>query len=87
MPLYYVVPADAPIELWDSGMSVFVHADATLATLAAQYHVPLWSIAQINRVSEGASLTAGQRIVVPRHLNPPTASNDGAVSTQAPPKR
>ena len=57
------------------------------ATLAAQYHVPLWSIAQINRVSEGASLTAGQRIGVPRHLNPPTASNDGAVSTQAPPKR
>ena len=40
--LYYVVPADAPIELRDSGMSVFVHADATLATLAAQYHVPLW---------------------------------------------
>ena len=87
VPLYYVVPADAPIELWDSGMSVFVHADATLAMLAAQYHVPLWSIAQINRVSEGASLTAGQRIVVPRHLNPPTASNDGAVSTQTPPKR
>jgi len=87
VPLHYVVPADAAIELWDSGMPVVARADSTLATLAAQYHVPLWSIAQINRVPEGASLTAGQRVVVPRHLNPLAAPNDGTVSAQARPKR
>ena len=87
MPLHYVVPADAAIELWDSGMPVVARADSTFATLAAQYHVPLWSIAQINRVPEGASLTAGQRVVVPRHLNPLAAPNDGTVSAQARPKR
>jgi thioesterase domain-containing protein len=87
VPLHYVVPADAAIELWDSGMPVVARADSTLATLAAQYHVPLWSIAQINRVPEGASLTAGQRVVVPRHLNPLAAPNDGTVSVQARPKR
>ena len=87
VPLHYVVPADAAIELWDSGMPVVARADSTLATLAAQHHVPLWSIAQINRVPEGAPLTAGQRVVVPRHLNPLAAPNDGTVSAQARPKR
>jgi LysM domain len=87
VPLHYVVPADAAIELWDSGMPVFAHADDTLATLAAQYHVPLWSIAQINRLPEDAPLTGGQRVVVPRHLDPLAAPDNGAVSAQAPPKR
>ena len=86
-PLHYVVPADAAIELWDSGMPVFARTGDTLATLAARYHVPLWSIVQINRVPDGASLTAGQRVVVPRHLNPLAAPNESAVSAQAPPKR
>jgi LysM repeat protein len=49
---------------------VAARAGDTLQTLAAQYRVPLWSLTQANQVQENAPLTAGQRIVVPRHLAP-----------------
>jgi hypothetical protein len=70
VPIRYVVPADAAIELWDSGMPVYVRSGDTLKTLAAYYHVPLWSLTQINQVSENTPLAARQRIIVPRHLIP-----------------
>jgi fermentation-respiration switch protein FrsA (DUF1100 family) len=74
VPIRLVVPAEASIELWDSGIPVAAHAGDTLKTLAATYHVPLWSLAQTNSVSDHAVLTEGQRIVVPRHLTPMAAS-------------
>jgi hypothetical protein len=86
-PLRYVVPASAAIELWDSGMPVLAHRGDTLQTLAALYHVPLWSLTQINKMPEGAPLTPGQRVIIPRHLVPLAAADNGAVSGQAPPKR
>ena len=70
VPIHLEVPADAAIELWDSGLPVAAHAGDTLKTLAATYHVPLWALAQINSVSEREPLSEGQRIVVPRHLVP-----------------
>jgi hypothetical protein len=70
VPLRIVIPANAPIELWDSGMPVTAHAGDTLQTLATTYHVPLWSLTQVNRKSEKATLTEGERIVVPRFLGP-----------------
>lgn len=70
VPIHLQVPADAAIELWDSGLPVQAHAGDTLKTLAAAYHVPLWSLAKINSVPETAALDEGQRIVVPRHLMP-----------------
>jgi fermentation-respiration switch protein FrsA (DUF1100 family) len=70
VPIRLEVPADASIELWDSGLPVAAHAGDTLKTLAANYHVPLWSLLAINSVSERATLTEGQRIIVPRHLTP-----------------
>jgi hypothetical protein len=70
VPIRYVVPTDAAIELWDSGIPVFARSGNTLETLAAYYAVPLWSLTQINHVSQGTPLTTGQRIVVPRHLFP-----------------
>ncbi len=82
IPIRYVVPADAAIELWDSGTPVFAHPGDTLETLAAYYRVPLWSLTQINQVSNGVPLTDHQRIVIPRHLVPLAA-----VSGQPPPKR
>jgi LysM repeat protein len=69
-PLHIVVPATASIDLWDSGVPVSVRAGDTLRTLAATYHVPLWALAQINQRSEEATLTTGERIVVPRYLAP-----------------
>ena len=68
VPLRIVFAATGPIELWDSGAAVSAHAGETLQGLAAAYHVPAWAVAQINRKSESAALTDGERIVVPRYL-------------------
>jgi len=82
VPIRYVVPPDATVELWDSGMPAFVRAGDTLETIAANYSVPLWSLTQINQIPEGAALVANQRVIVPRNLVPLAA-----VTGQSPPKR
>jgi LysM domain len=71
VPIRYVVPADAAIELWDSGMPVFARSGDTLQALSAFHRVPLWSLTQINQVPDSAALPPGQRIIVPRQLVPP----------------
>lgn len=70
LPLNYVVPPDADIELWDSGMSVFARPGDSLQTIAALYHVPLWSVTQVNKGAEKTPLVPGERVIVPRHLVP-----------------
>jgi fermentation-respiration switch protein FrsA (DUF1100 family) len=82
VPLHLEVPADAAIELWDSGVPVQAHAGDTLKTLAMTYHVPLWTLAESNGMSVRASLSEGQRVVVPRHLQP--MSIPSAVTSYAP---
>ena len=57
-----------PIELWDSGLPIAGHAGDTLHTIAAAYHVPLWALTQLNKVSESAALTEGQRVVIPHYI-------------------
>jgi thioesterase domain-containing protein len=68
LPLRLVFAASGPIELWDSGMAVSAHVGETLQSVAAAYHVPVWAVAQLNRKSEGAALTEGERVIVPRYL-------------------
>jgi thioesterase domain-containing protein len=68
VPLHIVFAATGPIELWDSGKPVAAQAGDTLQSLAAANHVPLWALVQINQKPENATLTAGERIVVPRYL-------------------
>jgi len=75
IPIRFVVPADAKLDLWDSGMPVFAHVGDSLQTLASLYHVPLWSLTQINPALNAGPLTPGLRIIVPRHLLPPGAAN------------
>ncbi len=82
VPIHLEVPAEAAIELWDSGLPVAAHAGDTLKTLAATYHVPLWALAQINSVSQSEPLTEGQRIVIPRYLVPMTMPS--AITSYAP---
>jgi hypothetical protein len=36
--------------------------------------VPLWALAQINRMPERATLAGGERIIVPRNLAPAGAT-------------
>jgi pimeloyl-ACP methyl ester carboxylesterase len=70
VPLRYVVPPDRPIELWDSGIPLAARSGDTLLKLAELHHLPLWSLTQINQMSDSAPLTAGQRVIIPRHLLP-----------------
>ena len=81
IPLRIDIPSTGSIELWDSGLPVLARAGDTLPTLAATYHVPLWALTQVNNLSEGAALTKGERITVPRYLIPMAAPN--AVSSRA----
>jgi hypothetical protein len=82
VPLRYVVPAGAEIELWDSGMWVPARPGDTLQSIAAAYHLPLWSLTQMNKGPDNTPLVPGERIIVPRHLVP-----FAEVSAHAPPKR
>ncbi|MGN6747106.1 MAG: LysM peptidoglycan-binding domain-containing protein [Xanthobacteraceae bacterium] len=82
VPLHLEVPAGAAIELWDSGVPVQAHAGETLKSVAITYHVPLWTLAESNRVSASAPLSEGQRVIVPRHLAP--MSIPSAVTSYAP---
>jgi thioesterase domain-containing protein len=87
VPLHIVFAATGPIELWDSGTPISAHAGETLQSLATEYHVPLWALAQINQKSESAALTEGERIVVPRYLGqklgPRPAANEAAKPTKS----
>jgi len=39
-------------------------------SIAQKYAAPVWAVAQINRIGAGSSLQPGQRLIVPRHLDP-----------------
>ena len=80
IPLRYVVPASADIELWDSGVMVTASAGDTLQSIAASLHLPLWSLTQMNKGPDNMPLVPGERIIVPRHLAPLAE-----VSAHAPP--
>jgi len=82
VPLRYVVPSDAPLELWDSGTPQLARSGDTLQRLATLNGVPLWSLTQANQYSDSAPLSVGQRILVPRRLVPPVA-----ISAASRPKR
>jgi esterase/lipase len=70
VPLHLEVPADTAVELWDSGLLVQAHAGDTLKSIAASYHVPAWSLSEINAMSVRSPLSEGQRVIIPRHLVP-----------------
>jgi LysM domain len=87
VPLRFVVPAGAAIELWDSGVPAVARSGDTLQTLAALYRVPVWSLAQTNQVPNDALLVAGERVIIPRHLEQPIAPSTAAVSGKTPSRR
>jgi len=81
LPLRFVVPPEASVELWDSGAPQLARSGDTLQKLAALNQVPLWSLIQANQLQDSV-LTAGQRVIVPRRLAPLVATTTGV-----PPKR
>jgi hypothetical protein len=70
VPIRYVIPPKEPIDLWDDGFAVLARPGDSLESIAATYHVPLWSVAQINKSLDRAPLAPGARVVVPRHIEP-----------------
>ncbi len=84
-PLRLVVPPGVPIELWDSGLAISAHDGDTLPTIATTYQVPLWTLTQLNKVSETAALTEGQRIVIPYSVGQilPSSPAQNSVSSEA----
>jgi hypothetical protein len=78
VPIRLVVPAKAEIDLWDSGIAVFARPGDTLQSIATAYHVPLWSVTQANKGADRAPLVPGERIVVPRHLEPSVEASAAA---------
>jgi hypothetical protein len=84
-PLRLVVPPSVTIELWDSGLAISANAGDTLQTIATTYHVPLWTLTQLNKVSETAALTEGQRIVIPHAVGQklPSSPDQNPVSSEA----
>jgi LysM repeat protein len=82
VPIHYVVPADAPIELWDSGKPVVARSGDTLEALAAANQVPLWALTQANHLPDGTPLMVGAQVVVPRHLGPVAVQTSFKTSAQ-----
>ena len=70
VPLRYVVPPDAADRAVGQRHAAGRPIGRYVAKLAELHHVPLWSLTQINQMSDSAPLTAGQRVIVPRHLLP-----------------
>jgi LysM repeat protein len=81
-PLRLAVPPNVPIELWDSGLAISTQAGDTLQRIATTYHVPLWTLTQLNKLSETAALTEGQRIVIPHSVGQKLPAPD-PVSSEA----
>ena len=65
----YAPPAGVALELWDSGVMATVSAGETLASVAGQFGIPVWLLADVNDIAADKALAAGQRIIVPRHLS------------------
>ena len=76
-----------PAFYWDSGVPAVARSGDTLQTLAALYRVPVWSLAQTNQVPDDALLVAGERVIIPRHLEQPIAPSTAAVSGKTPSRR
>jgi thioesterase domain-containing protein len=66
--LKYIVPADQPIELWDSAIKVTVRSGETLETLVATYGAPAWLIQQVNHVNADRPIEPGRVLLIPRSL-------------------
>lgn len=85
--LKYVVPANKPIELWDSAIKVTVRPGDTLESIVAAYGAPAWLLEQVNRLNADNPIEPGRVLLVPRSLEatPPPAIGAIADKRNAPP--
>ncbi len=62
----YRVPVGVPIEVWDSGMLARADPGDTASSVAQQFSVATWVIAQLNQLAPGEAIEPGRTLVVPR---------------------
>jgi hypothetical protein len=74
--LAYVVPPNEPIDIWDSGIQITVRPRETLRMIADDYRVPVWLIAQVNRLDPNVDPAPGTPLVVPQHRYSPRQGAD-----------
>jgi pimeloyl-ACP methyl ester carboxylesterase len=74
LPLRLLLPPQASLELWDSGVPFIARPGDTLEQMATSFHVPLWALQEANPGAGSAPLIPGERIVIPRHLSPLVAA-------------
>jgi hypothetical protein len=65
--LKYSVPADARIVLWDSAIAVNPGPGDTLASIASANGVPVWAVAQINKIDQDRPIDPGRPLLIPRN--------------------
>jgi LysM repeat protein len=66
--LAYVVPPNEPVEIWDSGIQIVVRPGEDLRMIADNYRVPVWLLAQVNRLDPNRGLAPGTALIVPQHM-------------------
>jgi LysM domain-containing protein len=75
--LAYVVPPNEPIQIWDSGIQVTTRPGENLAAVAANYRVPVWLLAQVNKLDPNAPLESGKALLIPQHMYGEGGSGSG----------
>jgi hypothetical protein len=63
-----VVPPNEPIRIFDSGIQFSANGGESLRMVADNYRVPVWLLAQVNRLDPNAPLASGKQLIVPQHM-------------------
>jgi hypothetical protein len=66
--LRYRVPRDEPIELWDCGIRITLRPKQTIQSVGADYRIPVWAIAQINKIDLNKPTEPGIDMIIPLHM-------------------
>lgn len=75
--LAYVVPPNEPIQIWDTGIQVAARAGESLVGVAANYRVPVWLLAQVNKLNPNAPLEGGKQLLIPQNMYGAGGSGSG----------
>ena len=72
--LDYIVPRSEPIEIWDSGIQITPRPGEDLQMIARTYRVPVWLVAQVNKIAPDSIVEPGKMLVIPQQLYRPNRS-------------
>jgi len=91
--LKYVVPRDAQIVLWDSAIEQKARPGDTLESIASANGVPVWAVAQINKIDQDHAIEPGRPLLIPHNQYtdatlpappPPVSVRGSPVASNAP---